>query len=230
MGGSVPLRFGREPNFFAALAVEGAFCQVIVCHDNHSGRSVGVAVRAIRAQYVNGRVVPVGYLSSLRFLPEYRGLGLLARGFSFLHELHGDRRTEFYLTSIAAGNKAAQQTLLGGRAGLPQYTPLEEYETRVLRVASRRTTYRKSSESSRGISLQPAGQTDLAELVQFWNSVGPARQFFPYCSASDFGHESDSYRGLHVEDVLVARRGAAIVGTCGIWNQTPFRQMRIDRY
>src|SRR5262245_13557784 len=75
MPGSVSLRFGREPSFFGALAVEGNFHQVIVCRDTHSGLPVGVAVRSIRDRYVNGRVMPIGYLSSLRILPEHRSRG-----------------------------------------------------------------------------------------------------------------------------------------------------------
>jgi hypothetical protein len=231
MGGDVPLRFSREPRFFAAVAVEGSFRQVVVCRDSHSGRAVGMAVRSVRQRYAGGRVTPVGYLSSLRFLPEYRGLGLLARGFRFLRELHQDGSAEFYLTSIAAGNKIAQQTLLGGRAGLPRYSLLETYRTHVLRVARRRSVRLKRAPAfGERISIRPAQAWELSELVQFWNTVGCARQFFPQCTTSDFDHEAGSYRGLCLEQMLVARRGNAIVGTCGIWDQTAFRQMRIDRY
>ena len=37
--------------------------------------------------YVNGRARPVGYLSSLRILQQYRGGAILARGYAFLRQL-----------------------------------------------------------------------------------------------------------------------------------------------
>jgi hypothetical protein len=230
MGGSVGLRFSREPSFFAALAVEGSFHQTIVCRDSHSGRAVGMAVRSVRQRHVNGCVMPVGYLSSLRFLPQYRGLGLLARGFAFLRELHGDGRTAFYLTSIAAGNTIAKQSLVGGRALLPQYSLLDTYQTYVLRVARPGARWKRPAASGTKISIQPAHPSQIAELIQFWNVAGSTRQFVPDCTPDDFGHDAGSYRGLRLDDLLVARCGDAIVGTCGMWDQTAFRQIHIDRY
>lgn len=213
MEGSVPLRFGREPSFFGALCVEGYFHQVIVCRDTHTGRAVGVAVRSIRDRYVNGQILPIGYLSSLRFLPEYRRLGLVARGFAFLRELHGDGRTSLYLTSIATGNKVAQQALLGGRAGLPRYHPLDSYCTFVLRAASRRRRLTPEGPASQNISVRPAQLSELDELVRFWNETGCQRQFFPGCSTHDFGDPGGSFRGLALDNLLVARREQTIVGT-----------------
>jgi hypothetical protein len=41
---------------------------------------VGFGCRSVNTCYVNGKPMPVGYLSSLRLLREHRNLGLIARG------------------------------------------------------------------------------------------------------------------------------------------------------
>lgn len=88
MPGRISVSFRREPSFFAAAGVEGPFHQVVVCRDRQQNRIAGFGCRSVRQRYVNGRPTPVGYLSGLRALPEYRGLGLVARGYRYFRELH----------------------------------------------------------------------------------------------------------------------------------------------
>src|SRR5688572_17574929 len=105
MPGSMVLSFGREPSFFAAPGVEGFSRQIVACRDMTTGRLIGFGCRSLRRQYVNGTPATVGYLSSLRVLPEHRNQGLIARGYRFFRELHGDGLTPLYLTTIAEGNE-----------------------------------------------------------------------------------------------------------------------------
>src|SRR5262245_57528226 len=88
MPGRVAVSFRREPSFFDAAVVEGPFHQVAACQDSQAGRIIGFGCRSVRPRYVNGVPTPVGYLSGLRLLREYRSLGLLARGYRFFRELH----------------------------------------------------------------------------------------------------------------------------------------------
>ena len=45
VNGSMQLTFEREPDFFAACAIRGGFCQVGVGRDLESGRIVGLGTR-----------------------------------------------------------------------------------------------------------------------------------------------------------------------------------------
>src|SRR5262245_31753392 len=91
-GGRIEVSFLREPSWFAGAVVHGGFLQVVACRDMSTGRIVGFGCRSVRDLYVNGRRQAVGYLSNLRLLPEHRNLGLVARGFDFFRQLHGDER------------------------------------------------------------------------------------------------------------------------------------------
>src|SRR6202034_3474548 len=101
---------------------------------------VGFGSRSIRLRYVNGRPEPIGYLGSLRVLKGHRNRGLVARGYKFLHELHGDQRTSLYLTTIAAGNDAVIRLLTSRRAGLPAYHYAGDYCTLAIPLTRRRRT------------------------------------------------------------------------------------------
>src|ERR1051325_6536319 len=111
MAGRIAVGFRREPSWFDAAVVDGHTRQVVACRDTMTGRIIGFGCRSLRELYVNGRATTVGYLSSLRLLPEHRSLGLVARGYAYFRRLHADGRTPFYLTTIAEGNEMALRIL-----------------------------------------------------------------------------------------------------------------------
>src|SRR5262245_5965962 len=168
MEGRIAIAFGREPSWFAGAVVDGRFRQVVACRDLQTGRVIGFGCRSVREVYVNGRPAVVGYLSSLRLLPEHRNLGLVARGYALFRKLHGDGRVPFYLTTIAAGNRTALKVLTSGRAGLPAYHPAGTYHT--VAVALPR---RKRPLAERGVHVRPARAEDLPAVLDFLATVGP---------------------------------------------------------
>jgi hypothetical protein len=298
--GHIAVSFRREPSYFGAAAVHGEFHQTIICRDTASGLLVGAGMRSARNMFVNGELRPIGYLSGLRVRPEYRNLGLIARGYRFFRELHADGRAPLYLTTIAEGNRVAQSILTSGRAGLPAYHDAGRFCTFVISPrrrgedradvgsvtisafgrsmhhlapvgAAEVMTARKSvcellsplpglgevsvRSGSHGLrrglrSAAPTGAEDQTSdptsertsdstldhpnawpaLLDFWNTHGPRRQFFPLLTTADFGRDDATFRGLQEEDVLVAGRDGRIVGTLGVWDQTAFRQNIVERY
>jgi hypothetical protein len=72
---------------------------------------------------------------------------------------------------------------------------------------------------------------DVAEILEFWRTTGPQRQFFPAYRREHLISERGLLRGLAVEDLLLARerRGGEIVGTLGLWDQGAFRRWRVHR-
>jgi hypothetical protein len=227
MPGRVAVSFRREPSFFDAAAVEGPFHQVAACEDRQEGRIVGFGCRSIRPRYVNGRPAPVGYLSGLRLLREYRSLGLLARGYRFFRELHRDGRAEVYLTTIAEDNARALATLTTARAGLPEYADAGRYHTVVIPIPRRRRGLARRDAS---LEVREAAASDRDALVEFLREVGPARQFFPCLERADFFESAGAFRGLAPHDVLLAFRNRRLVGTLGGWDQRGFRQSVVEGY
>jgi hypothetical protein len=226
MPGSVAVTFRREPSYFAAAAVEGPFRQVVACRDTHTGRLVGFGCRSIRDRYVNGRPEPVGYLSNLRLLAEHRNRGLIARGYAYFQELHGDGRTRLYLTTITVGNETALRTLTTGRAGLPAYHHAGRFHTAALPLPRRRSPPAVNS----GLLLRAATAGDLPAVLAFLEATGPRRQFFPRHEPADFCNVTGGFQGLRAEDLLLAERRGRLVGTLAGWDQHAYRQTVVHGY
>jgi hypothetical protein len=191
-----------------------------------AGRIAGFASRSVRTLYFNGSPQPVGYLSNLRARPRYRSTGLLARGFAFTRKLHADGRTRFYLATLAEGNEQVTSMLTSGRAGLPAFISLGRYHARAIPLHKRPRTPRPRSD----ISIRPARQGDLPRLIDFWNTEGPGKQFFPQYVADDFFSASATMRDFHPRDLLIAFQQDRIVGTLGAWDQSRLRQAIVEGY
>lgn len=226
MPGAISVGFRREPSFFDAGAVDGRFRQVVAARDSASGTIVGMGTRSVSPRFVNGSPQPIGYLSGLRVRPKYRNLGLVARGYALLKQLHADGRTPLYLTTIADDNHRALELLTSGRASLPRYYPLGAYHTLAFSLRRRSTP----PKSPLGVEIRPATDRDLPAIMAFLAETGPSRQFFPCLDANDFGTASGLYRCLVLSKVLLAVRGGRIVGTLGVWDQRSFRQMIVAGY
>jgi hypothetical protein len=225
MTASIEVTLRREPRFFDAVTTEGPFHQVLMARETKTRRIVGVGSRSVRLRWVDGRPQPVGYLGGLRLLPEARHSTLLMRGYRELARLHGDGRTDFYLTTIADGNQPALSALTGARAGLPAYHHLGRYLTFVLPLR-RLVRVRPDPE----LEVRHLGGHELPQFVAFLNTSGRERLFFPCLTAADFGSGAATFRGLELDRVLCAWRGDDIVATLAAWDQSSFRQTVVERY
>jgi hypothetical protein len=225
MEGKIAVAFRREPSWFAGAVVDGRFRQVVACRDLRTERIIGFGCRSVREVHVNGRPGLVGYLSSLRVLPEHRNLGLVARGYAFFRELHGDRRVPYYLTTIAAENRTALDVLTSGRAGLPVYHPAGAYHTVAVPLSRRRP-----AATAGNLIVRPSKMEDLPALLDFLASAGLRRQFFPRLEANDFLSPEGMMRGLSFDKILLAERGGRLVGTLAGWDQHSYRQSVVHAY
>jgi hypothetical protein len=226
MEGRIAVAFGREPSWFAGAVVDGRFRQVVACRELETGRVVGFGCRSAREVYVNGRPAEVGYLSSLRLLPEHRNRGLVARGFAAVRALHGDGRVPFYLTTVAAGNDTALRVLTSGRARLPAYHPAGSYHTVALALPRRQRPAARAG----GVGVRPARPEDLPAVLDFLAAEGPRRQFFPRLRADDFLSPEGAMRGLRLDRLLLAERGGRLIGTLAGWDQHDYRQSVVHTY
>ena len=87
--GDVALTFEREPDSTIAAAIEGDVHQTIVARGRNAGEIAGIASRAERDVFLNGRPARLGYLGQLRAdLRGHRVAALLDDGFAFCRTLH----------------------------------------------------------------------------------------------------------------------------------------------
>ena len=227
MPGHVSVSYRREPSYFAAAAVSGAFHQVVVARDAEAQRVAAFIARSVRSMFVNGRPDSVGYLGGLRTLPEYRNRLLLARGTAYLRQLHADGRTKLYLATIAEGNDMAIDVLTSRRSILPSFHPAGHYLGLAIPIPTRRRSPRMATGD---VTISEGRREDLGEIVDFLGAWGPRRQFFPEYGEQDFFHSEATFKDLQPEDVLLARRGGRLVGTIGRWDQHGFKQSIVEGY
>ena len=225
MPGAIQIAFRREPSYFAAAEVEGAFRQSIACRQVAENRIVGCGSRSVTMRWVNGHKQPVGYLSQLRLLPSVRRQGLMSRGYKFLRQLHSDGRTPFYLTTIAEDNHLAMRLLTSGRAPLPCYHDAGRYRTLVMT-----RQWLPKIEAHIDVSVRRATADDRPAVLEFLADEGQRRQFFPQVQEPDLFTSGGMFRGLTPSDLWLAWRGKKLCGTLGVWDQRAFRQQQIVGY
>ena len=226
MPGRISVSFRREPSWFDAAVVDGYFRQVVVCRDLETGRLAGFGCRSVQRLFLNGQPADVGYLSSLRVLPEYRNRGLVARGYAFFRRLHQDGRAPFYLTTIAEGNDTANNVLTSRKAGLPAYHFAGRYHT----IAVTLPRHPPPSAIPQGLTLRSGTVDELPAVLKFLAAQGPRRQFFPQYEADDFLSAAGRLRAVDMQRLIVAERKGVIVGILAGWDQHAYRQSVVEGY
>jgi hypothetical protein len=226
MPGQVRITLRREPSYFAAARLDGPFHQVIVARDAADGGIAAMGSRSVRSRFVNGRPTPVGYLSNLRVLPEYRSGTILARGYRYFKELDGDGASQFYLTTISATNEPAITSLTARRAGLPAYHYWGKYHT----VAIPLMRPRRPEQGALDVQVRSAIIDDRPVLFELLRRAAVQYQCFPCYEADDLFCETGTFMGLQPADVLIATRHGQPVGMLGCWNQASFRQTILEGY
>lgn len=217
--GRVLLNFERQPAFLHGSAVSCEAPELWIAVDEQ-GAVIAVFNVGRRRVLVNGQVHPVRYAHDLRLAPAWQGSTLLVRLFRQLRQIL--RTGEWMQTVILSDNSTSLDTVGSGRAGLPVYYPCGEIETSLLFSGRRRRAH--------GYRITQATVDDLP-LMQAWlDEHGPRRQFFPRYQLADLINGHDYYRGLVVQDFLLAWRGTELVGMTGTWSQKSFKQTRVLRY
>lgn len=224
MEGSLRIVFQKEPNFFAAERIGTQSLDVLLCRERASHAIVGFGSRSVRRVFVNGRPENIGYLSSLRAIPEVRGGILLPRAYNALRELHAaDGKVPFYFTTIFDENETAKQLLTSGRAGLPTYQDIGALNTHIVTLRS----FRGNPPDFKGTIVRGSREI-IPEIVSFLNMYNAQFQFAPCFEVSDF--ERGMFSGFVPENFYVARIGASIVGVVGVWDQSSTKQTVVEGY
>lgn len=224
MDGKIGVAFRREPSYFAAAEVGNEFYQTIIATDERTNDIVGLGSRSIKPCYINGKVVNIGYLSSLRIKNDCRNNILLARGYEYLNKLHQDRKTPIYITSIIEDNNYAIDLLTSKRAGLPRYLDMGLYYTTAIGLS------RKKHNISGNIKVVKGSHKNIDAIIECLNRNGKNKQFYPYYTKKLFLSNNGILKDFRIDNFYVAFRNNDIVGTIATWYQGNFKQTIITGY
>lgn len=223
MPGRVSLALHREPSFAAGCAVTGSDHRIVVARDESNGRVVGVACRAVRHVFLNGRPQRVGYLGQLRVADGFHGRWLVSRGFALLQRLDADDPLPLYLAAIVDGNDEAAGVLVTHRRrSFPHFRETARYRTLAIPVGRRKPALAGQD------TILPGSRDQLPAIVRFLQSEGRRRQL---CSVwtEDTLVATDAL-GLRIDDMRVAWRDGSIVGIVALWDQGAFKQTVVHGY
>jgi hypothetical protein len=222
MPGAVVVRFAREPNYFLGTTIMGDPCDVLIARHRLDGRLAGIACRAERRAYVNGRESALGYIGQIRVSAGDRGHWLVHRGAKWFRE--ATPAGLLYMGVIAGENPRARALFVG------HLLPGGPRATRVCGLTTCALLLRPHGVVRiPGVEILPGSAETLGEIVAFLRVQGPRRQFFPVYALDDFTGDT-TLRGLRPEHVMVARRGGAVVGVMAAWDQAEYKQDVVEAY
>jgi hypothetical protein len=224
--GEIRLTFEREPDATVASAIEGDVHQTMIAREPDNGRIAGIASRAERPVFVNGRASRIGYLGQLR--TNVRGprvTSLLDEGFGFCRALHGQGTVSAYLTAIVEHNHVARRLLCGLRSSaVPAFVRVGTLATLAIPRGGRRRRHDQG-----GLEIR-AGSIDLIEeIVGCLNRHGRRHQFAPVWTIEDLLSTTRT-PGLEPHDFLVATCRGRVVGCAALWDQRGFKQVVVRGY
>lgn len=223
MPGALSLSFEREPDLFAAGAIEGDRHDTVLVRDA-SGAAVGLGTRSVRDAWLDGAPGRLGYLSQLRIVPSARGKTTLRAGFAMMQALHDADPVPLYVTTVIKDNVVARRALERERPGKPSYRPCGELVTLALLVGRPRRAPRL-----RGYELRAATAADLGAVAACLERHNRRYQFAPVWTERDL-RDPARCRGLHPGDFLVAVRGGHVAGCLAYWDQQGFKQSVVRGY
>lgn len=222
MPGAVSIRFAREPDYFLGTTIMGDPCDVLVVRQRSDGQLAGIACRAERQSYLNGRETPLGYIGQIRVAESFRGNWLVHRGAKWFRD--ASPPDLLYTGVISSDNPRARELLVGAR--LPGGLHVARrwgMTTCAIPLRPRRVL------QASGVKVEPGSLETLEAISAYLRLEGPRRQFFPAYTHKDFS-EGIKLRGLNPEDIIVARRGNTIVGIMAVWDQAAYKQDIIGSY
>lgn len=225
MPGSISFSLEREPNFFAAEALQGPEHSTIVALEHD--RVVATGSVSSRQRFINGEAMRVGYLSGLRLSPSCRGRAdIIRRGYEAFRKLHEQEGPPIYLSSIIADNIPARRFLERGLRGMPTYQFLGELATLVIRrpivfqLRDPMSSIRSQIEES-GLRSFPGRYASQVELASLLNEHNRQYQFAPAWSTSEISPERMQ---------VVHSRDGACVACAAIWDQRSVKQTVVRGY
>ena len=226
MEGDIGLCMDRAPDFFALNRLEGERWRVGVV-DGPDGAPVGCICMAERRVHLDGRPSPALYVSDLKVHPEHRGAGVADALVEWARDAclaAGGDRVPAFLT-ILAGNRAMQRRMVGS-PGLPR---LDRIAT--IRNHSVSLLWRRRPPGVEGLRIEQGGPGDVEEMAALWREVATGRRFSAVYDAASLAAWIEGAPNLDLSSYWLARRAnGRLAGFLGLWDQFPFKQMRVTAY
>lgn len=219
MPGFVDISYCREPDFFKSLDLQGGHNDVIAVENK--GELAFVTIRTIKEMYINNGIRSFGYMSTVRAKDKYKGSAALAVGYNLFRKLHRDGKTRGYLLSFVKDNIEAMRILTKKRKRFPSFFDLGEFKTYSVVLPRKKRSFTPK------IVIKRGSEIPLAKIVDFLNTEGRKRQFFPVYTEFQFQYQ---FHGFNTDDFYIAMKDDEIIGVLGCWDQKVCKQNIVIKY
>jgi hypothetical protein len=223
LGGKPSLSYRREPDYFAGLEPVGEGTDVIGVY--HGDVLTGACTRSWKKVWIDGRVSRIGYLGGLRLFPEHQRRMYLPAGYRLLREIDKDKPGCLYLCTFVDGGGNSMQIMTRSRSGLLRFHPWGAYHTYSL-LAPRHSPRRSSRHGFSAVHR--ARREGVPGLLEFLNEEGRKKQFYPVLETRDFFDGALS--SLDGSAWYFWAPGGKIRAAAAVWDQTPCRQVLVEKY
>lgn len=219
--GLVTISFERRPNYFYGANVSSKDRFVGVLTNGKNDDIVASSAVGKRPVYVNGRLRNVNYGNDVRIKKEFRGQGILERMF-VEHRGMFVNDDDFCQLVILDNNVDSLNKIANNRHGLLSFYPFGNYRTHIISTAFDNAPEPK-------YAIRRASTNDIDLIQAFFNNEAPKKQFYPHYEFADIAND-EYFRGALLNDYFLAFKDHKLVGVCGVWKQTDFKQTRIIQY
>jgi hypothetical protein len=226
MPGRISVSFEREPDYFIGARIEAPFHQIIIARDSSTGSIIGMGTRSVRDVFLNGVAQPVGYLSQFRVDSRYRAMRkTFLRAFDYLHELHQDKRADFYFSSIVEDNLLARRLFSKRWSGMPRFESYSRMHT--LAIYCRRKRSRLPIPI--GLTLVRGNSALKGAILDCLQRNGARYQLTPVWTGETL-FDPVHTPNLEPEDFYLALEGDTVVGCLAVWDQSDYKQTIVRGY
>ncbi len=226
VSGNISLALEREPNYYTGSAIQCHQPEVYLCLRTADESVVGVFNIGFRKVYYRGEEVDIRYLCDLRIHPEIQGSALLFRMVRFVRQLNltpGGLPAQ----TIVFGDNHHMLSMIERLEDSPYRNQLPSYHS-AGRYISHLIGFQSARRAGDTCEIRRATDADIPQMQEFIDVESKKINYFPVYHLGDLGRAY--YRGLRIRDYFLAFRGDTLVGVCGVWDQSAFKQTRIVGY
>lgn len=224
------LDFQTEPSFMQALQFHGNHHQIVFSHFPQKAEMASLGIRSIKPVYLGGKIKNLAYIHHLRIHPDKRGSSLLAKGYQAFRKVSQQLPADSTLTSILEENAPARKILENsdGRGPLPIYRPICRYLTALIPLKGPGSRWPLKKRGQRADFLvRGLERHDSNDLFSLFRRFGEANDGAPVLDEEAMG--KGIWQGLSVENFVGAFRQNRLIGALGVWEQTQWKQILLNR-
>lgn len=218
----IKLSFERYPSYLKASHVHYNQPEAMVAVSKTDPNTVLAFFNVgTRHCYINGSIKSLRYVGDFR-VNDFKHLYLTKLLMEFLRSTYPT--DELYQSIMLSDHSTLLKTLSDKNSGAPKRFTADSIETHTL------TGFKFKKQLSPNLSITTMSASDISEVNRFVAHMSDYYNFLPAYDFNDLLKGDAYWRGLNLADFLVFRRGGQIVGLCGLWDQTIFKQIRIGHY